>query len=118
MVCELILQSAIALAFYHERNIRPEGSWIAVGALDPSFFSRDFAVGHIAWGVTSELPNFSHRSSANLRVIRLIGFVTQLTAVSHAGSIVSCHNFLTLRLCFSSRSRPGYRSLCLKVELH
>jgi hypothetical protein len=26
MVCELILQSAIALAFYHERNIRPEGS--------------------------------------------------------------------------------------------
>jgi hypothetical protein len=32
----------------------------------------------------------SHRSSAFLRVIRLIDFVTQLTAVLHAGSLVSC----------------------------
>jgi hypothetical protein len=58
--------------------------------------------------VTSELLIFvSRRSSAFLRVIHLIDFVTQLTAVLHAGSLVSCHNFLSLRLCFKSRSRPG-----------
>jgi hypothetical protein len=38
------------------------------------------------------------------------GFVTQLTDVLHAGSLVSCHNFLSLCLCFSKRSNPG-RSL-------
>jgi hypothetical protein len=54
------------------------------------------------------LPIFvSHRSSAILRVNRLIDFVNQLTAVLHAGSLVSCHNFLSFRLCFNSRSRPG-----------
>jgi hypothetical protein len=43
-------------------------------------------MGHIAWGVTSVLRIFvSHRSSAFLRVIRLIVFVTKLTAVLHAG---------------------------------
>jgi hypothetical protein len=43
-------------------------------------------MGQIAWGVTSVLFIFvSHRSSAFLRVIRLIDFVTQLTAVLHAG---------------------------------
>jgi hypothetical protein len=36
-------------------------------------------MGQIAWGVTSELPIFvSHRSSAFLRAIHLIDFVTQL----------------------------------------
>jgi hypothetical protein len=49
----------------------------------------------------------SHRSSAFLRFILLIDFVTQLTAALHAGSLVSCHNFLSLRLCSNSRSRPG-----------
>jgi hypothetical protein len=45
--------------------------------------------------VTSQLPVFvSHRSSAFFRVIRLICFVTQLTAVLHAGSQVSCHIFV------------------------
>jgi hypothetical protein len=63
-------------------------------------------MGQIAWGVTSVLLIFvSHRSSVFLRVIHLIDFVTQLTAVLHAGSLVSCHNFLSLRLCFNSRSR-------------
>jgi hypothetical protein len=38
--------SAIALA------------WIAVGALCPSLLRRDFAMGHIASGVTSELLIF------------------------------------------------------------
>jgi hypothetical protein len=52
----------------------------------------------------------SHRSSASLRVNRLIDFVTQLTAVLHAGSLVSCHNFLSLFFSFNSRSKPG-RSL-------
>jgi hypothetical protein len=39
-------------------------------------------MGQIAWGVTSVLLTFvSHRSSAILRVIRLIDFLTQLTDV-------------------------------------
>jgi hypothetical protein len=62
-------------------------------------------MGHIAWGVTSVLLIFvSYRSSAYLRVIRLIVFVSQLTAVLHAGSFVSCHNFVSLCLCFNKRS--------------
>jgi hypothetical protein len=64
-------------------------------------------MGHINWGVTSELIIFvSHRSSVFLQVIRLTDFVTQLTAVLHAGSLVSCHNFLSLCLCFNYRSKP------------
>jgi hypothetical protein len=51
---------------------------------------RDFAMGQIAWGVTSVLLIFvSHRSSAFFRVIRLIAFETQLTALLHAGSDLS-----------------------------
>jgi hypothetical protein len=38
--------------------LRPEEPWIAVGALGPSLLRRDFAMGHIAWGVTSALPIF------------------------------------------------------------
>jgi hypothetical protein len=38
---------------------------MAVGALGPSLFAREFAMGHIAWGVTSVFAHFvSHRSSA------------------------------------------------------
>jgi hypothetical protein len=45
-------------------------------------------MGQIAWGVTSVLPSFvSHCSSSLLRVIRLYDFMTQLTAVLHAGSL-------------------------------
>jgi hypothetical protein len=51
-----------------------------------------------------------HRSSAFFRVMRLIAFETQFTAVLHPGFLVSCHNFLVLFLYFNSRSRPG-RSL-------
>jgi hypothetical protein len=52
------------------------------------------------------------------RAIRLICFVTQLTAVLHAGSLVSCHIFRSLCLYFNNRSRPG-RSLfiCKSVIL-
>jgi hypothetical protein len=65
-------------------------------------------MGQIARGVTSELRIFvSHRSSAILLVIHLIDFVTHLSAVLYAGSLVSCHSFLSLHLCFNSRSRPG-----------
>jgi hypothetical protein len=49
----------------------------------------------------------SHRSSAFLGVIRLTDFVTQLTTVLQTGSLISCHNFLSLRLRFNSQSRPG-----------
>jgi hypothetical protein len=65
-------------------------------------------MGQITSGVTSVFPVFvTHRSSASLQVIRLIDFVTQLTADLHGGSLVSCHNFRSLRLCFNSRSRLG-----------
>jgi hypothetical protein len=71
--------------------------------------------------VTSALPIFvSHRSSAFFRVIRLIAFEIQFTAALHAGSLVSCHNFLSLFLCLSKRSKPGRsfrsRSVILLVD--
>jgi hypothetical protein len=65
-------------------------------------------MGYIACGVTSALLIFvSHRTSASLRLIRLIAFETQLTTVLHAGSLVSCHNFRSLCLCFNNRSKTG-----------
>jgi hypothetical protein len=68
--------------------------------------------------VTSELPIFvSHGSSAFLRIIRLIDFVFQLTAVLQAGSLVPCHNFLSFRLCFNNPSRPG-RSLFISESVN
>jgi hypothetical protein len=61
--------------------------------------------------VSSQFFTFvSHRSSAFLRVIRLMVLATQLSAVLHAGSQVTFHSFLNLLLCFSRLSRPG-RSL-------
>jgi hypothetical protein len=61
-------------------------------------------MGQISRHVTSVLLILVlHRSTFSLRNIRLIDFVTQLTAFLHAGSLVSCHNFL---LCFNSRSSP------------
>jgi hypothetical protein len=84
---------------------------MAVTALGPSLFVTDFAMGHIAGGVSSVFGSFvSHRSSSFFRVMRLTDFETQLTVVLHPGSLVSCHNFLILSLYFNSRSRPG-RSL-------
>jgi hypothetical protein len=50
--------------------------------------------------------SFLSRSSALFRAILLIVLVTQFTAVLHAGSRVSCHNFLSLCLCFISQPRP------------
>jgi hypothetical protein len=67
-------------------NLRPTGPWIAVGAFGPLLI-RDFAIDQIAWGVASQFPILvSHRSSAFLRVIRLMVSVTQLTTVLYAGS--------------------------------
>jgi hypothetical protein len=84
---------------------------MAVGALGPSLLVRDFAMGHIARGVSSVFSSFvSHCLSAFFRVVRLIAFETPLTAFLHPGSLVSCHNFLILFLYFNSRCRPG-RSL-------
>jgi hypothetical protein len=43
----------------------------------------DFAKGHIAYGVTSQLPIFvSHSLSAFLRVIFLVVSLIQLTAIT------------------------------------
>jgi hypothetical protein len=51
-------------------------------------------MGHIPWGVTSQLAIFfPHRSSALFRVIGLTEFATHLTAVLHAGSLVSFQKF-------------------------
>jgi hypothetical protein len=80
---------------------------MAVGGLGPSLFIRNFAIVHIAWGVTSQFAIFSHRSSAFLRVSRLIGFTIRLTAALHAGSQVSCHNFLSLCFCFNRQTNLG-----------
>jgi hypothetical protein len=69
---------------------------------------EDFAMGHIAWGVTSVFVSFvSHRSSAFFRVMRVTAFETQFTAALRPGSLVSCHNFLIFLLYLKRRSRPG-----------
>jgi hypothetical protein len=58
------MQSAIALASSSGWYFRPKKKWIAVGALGPSLLVRDFAIGHIAWGVSSVFSNsVSHCSS-------------------------------------------------------
>jgi hypothetical protein len=86
---------------------------MAVGALGPSLFRRDFAMGHMAWGVTFLFPTVQ---VSFFRVIRLIDFVTQLTTVLQAASPVSCHNFRSLCLCFNKWSRPG-RLLCMSESV-
>jgi hypothetical protein len=47
-------------------------------------------------------------------VIRLIAFKTQLSAVLHAGYLVSYHNLHSLCLSFNNRSKPG--SLLLRSK--
>jgi hypothetical protein len=49
----------------------------------------------------------SHRSNIFLWAILLIVLVTHFTAVLHAGSQVSCHNFRSLCLCFKRGPRSG-----------
>jgi hypothetical protein len=91
--------------------------WTKFEALGPSLLRSYFAMGHIAWCVTSALPIFvSHRSSAFLWVIRLIAFETQVTAILHAVSLVSCHTFLRLCLCFDNSFKPG-RSLLISERV-
>jgi hypothetical protein len=58
----------------------------------------------------------SHCSSVFFRIIRVIALETRLNAVLHPGSLVSCHSFLILFLCFNSRSRRG-RSLFKSVSV-
>jgi hypothetical protein len=58
-------QSAIALVFSNGWNVMPKEPRIEVGALSPSLFMRDFAMGHIPWGIASVFANVvSQRSSA------------------------------------------------------
>jgi hypothetical protein len=65
-------QSKTVLSFSFVWYIIPEGLWTPIGALGQSFFLSDFAIGHRAWGVTSQFSICSNSSSAFLRVIRLI----------------------------------------------
>jgi hypothetical protein len=65
-------------------------------------------MGQIARGVASVLTDIFPRSSVFLRVISLINFVAQLTAILQAGSHVSCQHFLSLRLCVNIRFRPEF----------
>jgi hypothetical protein len=89
-------------------DVIPKGPWTAVGACSPSLFVSDFIIGHQTWGMTSQFPTFvSHQWSDFLRVLRLMVLVTHSTTVLHAGSQVTCHSFLNLRLCFSRLSRPA-----------
>jgi hypothetical protein len=72
-------------------------------------------MGHIGC-VTSVLLIFvSQRSNVFFRVIRLIAFVTQLTAVLQARFQVSCHNFLNLCLCLTTDLNQEDRCLCRKA---
>jgi hypothetical protein len=95
---------------------------IIAGPLNPSFFKRDFAIGYIALGVTTNLDIFvPRRSRAVLRIICLIVFETQLTAVLKDGFLVSCHNSLSPSFWFNRRSRPGrklvaFESVTLLVD--
>jgi hypothetical protein len=102
--CEMFYeQSSIALVSSFRWYVIPKCPWTAVGAFGPPRFISDFAIGHRTWGVTSHLPTFvSYLLSAFLRVSRLMGLPTQLTAVLRAGSLVTRHSFLNLLLCFSS----------------
>jgi hypothetical protein len=74
----------------------------------PPLFVRDFAVGHVSWGVSLQLcANFVSRlSSAYFLTILLIFRVTGFTVVLHVAHLVSCHNFLIFLLCFCKWSRP------------
>jgi hypothetical protein len=66
------------------------------------------AIGHRSWGVASHFPTLvSQCLSAFLRVIHRMVLVTQITAILHAGSQVTCHSFLNLCLWFNRLSRPG-----------
>jgi hypothetical protein len=100
-------KSTIALAFSFVWCY----SWKAVNSdrfFCPSLFISDFAIGHIAWGVTPQFPAFvSHCSNAFLRVIHLRLLATHLNAVLGTESRVSCHSSLNLRLCFSTPSTEG-----------
>jgi hypothetical protein len=48
-----------------------------------------------------------HCSSALLQVMRLIVFEIKLNAFLHIVTLVSCHCFLSVFLCFSNLSKPG-----------
>jgi hypothetical protein len=80
--------------FYQlNKTWRPKGPEIDDGACGQPLLVRDFAICHIAWGVTSQFDIFvSHRSNALFWVTLLTVLVT-LTAGLHVGSVVSCHNF-------------------------
>jgi hypothetical protein len=80
----------------------PKGPWIVDGGFGPPLFERDFAVGHLSSGVTSQFGNFvSLLSNALLRTILLIFRVIQFTAALHAGSLVSYHHFPNFLLYFN-----------------
>jgi hypothetical protein len=88
---------------------------MAVGALGLSLLVRDFAMCHIARGVSSVFSSmFLTVQVSFFLIIRLIAFEIRLTAVLHPGFLVSCHSFLILFLYFYSRSRQG-RSLFKSV---
>jgi hypothetical protein len=43
--------------------------------------------------------------------------VTDFIAILHAGSLVSCHNFLSFPLCFSERFRSGISYFRFKIAV-
>jgi hypothetical protein len=94
----------------------PKRPSIADGAFGPPLFERDFAIGHTARGVPLQFASFvSNLSSALFQTILLIFRTTQLTAILHAGSLVSCHNCLSFLLCFNKQSRPNSSYFLSKI---
>jgi hypothetical protein len=95
MWCELVFQAVRnCIGFSSGRNFRPKEPW----CLWPTPLYEGFRNG--PYNLRCDL------TVALFRVILLIDFVTQLTAILHAESLVSCHNFLSLCLCFNNQSRP------------
>jgi hypothetical protein len=70
---------------------RPKGS--SITDFDPPLFVRVFIIGSIGCGATSQFSIFV--SSGLFRVILLIVFVNQFTAILHFGYGASYHSLLS-----------------------
>jgi hypothetical protein len=103
-------KSTNTLDFSSGWDICLKGPRIAADAFGPSHFIRNFPTVQSAWGVIPKfptfLPTFQVPFSKSFLILAVL-LVTQLTAVLHTGSLVSCHNFPGFRLFNSSGFKPG-----------
>lgn len=87
-------------------NVRPKRIWIEVFWSIP-FYKGFRNTSHSLRCDLTVLYSCFPQFRCFLRVFCIMVLVTHLTAVLHAGSRLSCHNFLSLCFCFSWQSRPG-----------